>query len=91
MQKVQFCNQEKISKIQEKLNMPYYDFACQVKHQRELKMSFKEHAELEKDSHGIYVECNVKYGDIDLPACPFRAYQQFDKNVGFPGFETARS
>jgi hypothetical protein len=54
-------------------------------------MSFKEHAELDNDSTGTYIECNVRYGDPLMPGCPFRAYQQFDARIGFPGLDTARS
>jgi hypothetical protein len=54
-------------------------------------MSFAKHSELEKDERGIFVPCNVKYGDVKTPMCPHKAYQLFDKNVGFPGLDTARS
>ena len=72
--------------------MPYYLFVDQVGHSQEVKMSFSEHEKLEKDSTGTtFIECNVKYGDPNMPHCPFQAMQVYDKNVGFPGFETARS
>ena len=62
--------------------MPYYDFLDEVNHLQELKMTFAEHAKLESDTRGIYIPCNAKFGDKDMPNCPYRAYQQFDKNVG---------
>ena len=62
--------------------MPYYEFVDDPGHRQELRMSFAEHAELPSDSTGIYIECNAKFGDKDMPRCPYRAYQQFDKNVG---------
>lgn len=74
---------------QEENKMPYYDYRCQSNHTQELKMSFAEHSQLEKDDLGIFVPCNVRYGDTKQPVCPNKAYQIFG-NVGFSGLETAR-
>ena len=72
--------------------MPYYQFLCKNQHSQELKMSFREHELLSNEpTIGSYIECNVKYGDKDQPVCSYRAYQVFDKNVAFPGLESAKS
>ena len=49
---------------------------------QETKMSFAEHAELPEENNLPYIECNVRYGDLEQPRCTQKAYQQFDPNIG---------
>jgi hypothetical protein len=63
----------------------YYHFRCQYNHLQELKLSFAEFAELQKNKNGHrYIECNVKYGELGNPKCTQPAYQEFGQGeVGF--------
>jgi hypothetical protein len=55
-----------------------YPFVCKNNHRQEITMSFSEHKVLDRDEKGVYVECNVKYGELNNPRCLEKAYQVFE-------------
>jgi hypothetical protein len=63
--------------------MPIYKFKCENNHEQEVMLSFTERDDLPKDEGGRqFIPCDVKYGNMKQPVCPFNAYQDYG-SVGF--------